>query len=86
MDVVQNWSFNEHPASVGESYLQHMNTAFGFSGRMLLGAMACFVHGLLPFLFTRTGSGTIVLLHERMVTARHRQVVKSAPAALAEPG
>jgi hypothetical protein len=79
MDVVQSLSFNEHPASVGETYLQHMGTAFGFSGRMLLGAMACFVHGLLPFMFTRTGSGTIMLLHERMITARHRPSAPHSP-------
>jgi hypothetical protein len=79
---MKNWSFNQHPAAVGETYLEHMGTAFGFSGRMLLGGLACFVHGLLPFLFTRTGSGTIALLHERMVTARHRPA--PAPAALAK--
>ena len=28
-------SFTEHPASVGESYLEHMGVAFSFGGRML---------------------------------------------------
>jgi len=64
------WSLNEHPASVGETYLEHMGVAFSFSGRMLLGGMACFVHGVLPFLFTRTGSGTVAELYQRMVTSR----------------
>lgn len=66
------WSFNEHPASVGESYLEHMGVASSFGWAMLRGSAACFVHALLPFLCTRTGSDTIRALHERMVTARAR--------------
>ncbi len=64
--------FQDHPTSVGETYTQHMGTAFGFGGRMLLAGLACMVHGVLPFLFTRTGSTTITTLHDRMVTNRRR--------------
>ncbi|MBP0494231.1 DUF6356 family protein [Pararoseomonas indoligenes] len=63
-------SFTEHPAAVGESYAEHMHTASWFGWQMLLGAGACFVHALLPFLFTRTGSAKIALLHDRMVANR----------------
>jgi hypothetical protein len=66
---LRRW-FTEHPASVGESYLEHLRTAFGFSSRMLVGSLACFVHALLPFAFTRTGSKCIDELHARMVTQR----------------
>jgi len=65
-------SFTDHPASVGETYTEHMHTAAWFGWRMLLGAFACFVHALLPFLFTRTGSATIAQLHDRMVVNRVR--------------
>ena len=65
-------SFTDHPASVGETYTEHMHTAAWFGWRMLLGALACFVHALLPFLFTRTGSATIAQLHDRMVVNRVR--------------
>jgi len=65
-------SFTAHPSSVGETYAEHMGTAAWFGWRMLLGAGACFVHALLPFLFTRTGSATVTLLHDRMVTNRIR--------------
>ncbi|WP_424135585.1 DUF6356 family protein [Roseomonas chloroacetimidivorans] len=65
-------SFTEHPASVGETYIEHMHTAAWFGWRMLLGSLACFVHALLPFLFTRTGSATITQLHDRMVVNRVR--------------
>jgi hypothetical protein len=62
--------FNEHPASVGESYWGHLLRASWFGGRMLFGAGACFVHAIFPFLFVRTGSATITVLHQAMVTNR----------------
>jgi hypothetical protein len=68
MDIAR--LFTRHPASVGESYLQHLVTALIFGSRMLLGGLACFVHALLPFLFVRTASRCIAQLHERMVVNR----------------
>ncbi len=65
--------FTDHPASVGETYGEHLQVAGGFGLRMILGGIACLLHGLLPFLFTRTGSSTIALLHERMVISRRRR-------------
>ncbi len=63
-------SFTEHPATVGESYFQHLRTAFSFSFGMICGGLACLVHGVFPFLFTTTGSSKIRSLHERMVLHR----------------
>ena len=51
--------FTDHPASVNETYFQHMAMAFGFGGRMLAGALACFVHGLLPWKCLTRGSDTV---------------------------
>ena len=65
--------FTDHPASVNESYLQHMGAAFGFGASMLGGALACFVHGLFPWLCLTRGSDTIRVLHHRMVTHRTRK-------------
>ena len=62
--------FTEHPASVGESYTQHMGMAFGFGGKMVFAGLACLLHGIFPFLFTRTGRNCIEDLHYRMVTHR----------------
>lgn len=67
-------SFTEHPASVGETYGQHLRHASGFGLRMILGGCACLVHGLLPFLFVKTGSRQINSLHDRMVTNRKGQM------------
>jgi hypothetical protein len=42
---------------------------------MIIGGIACLLHGIFPFLFVRTGSDQIRLLHERMVTHRRKTVV-----------
>ena len=62
--------FTDHPASVGESYLDHMHVALSFGFSMVGGGLACIVHGVLPALFVRTGSETVGQLHSRMVTSR----------------
>jgi len=64
--------FAEHPSSVGESYFQHMRSAHGFALRMVMTGLLCFVHGLLPFLFKQTASRQVEILHDVMVTNRHR--------------
>ncbi|MFN3591692.1 MAG: DUF6356 family protein [Thermaurantiacus sp.] len=62
--------FRDHPASVGETYLEHMAHAFSFGVAMILGGLACMLHALVPGLCTRTGSDCIRRLHHRMVTHR----------------
>jgi hypothetical protein len=73
--------FSEHPASVDETYGQHLLQASGFGTRMIVAGLACLVHGLLPFLFVRTGSAAITELHTRMVTHRRRQALAEDRAA-----
>lgn len=65
-------AFTDHPASVGESYGEHFLHASGFGLRMVLGGLACILHGFLPFLFVRTGSDQIRTLHGRMVVNRSK--------------
>ena len=64
--------FSQHPASVGESYAQHLVSAMTFALTMALGAVVCCVHALLPFLFEKTGSRMVTHLHEVMLTHRTR--------------
>lgn len=71
-------SFTEHPASVGENYFEHMGVAGWFGWRMFCASLACFVHAVLPFAFTRTGSATIAELHDRMVRNRATHRVPTA--------
>lgn len=75
-----NWKtpFTEHPASVGETYFQHMGAAFSFGSRMVAAGFCCLLHGLLPFLFVTKGRETIATLHDEMVTNR---AGRHAPAA-----
>lgn len=63
-------TFTEHPASVGESYTEHLFRAMYFGTRMMFAGIACVVHGVLPFLFVRTGSRAIAELNDRMVVNR----------------
>jgi hypothetical protein len=77
-------SFTEHPASVGENYLEHLRHASGFAASMITGGFACLVHALLPFLFTTTGSRVVAALHTRMVTnRRHPGAVRPGVEAMA---
>ncbi len=64
--------FTEHPASVDETYLEHLGVASSFGARMILAGLACLIHALLPFLFVKTGSLAIAALYERMVAKRRR--------------
>ena len=64
--------FRDHPASVGETYLEHFLHAMSFGWAMLGGSIACFVHGMLPWAHTRTGSQTVIRLHDRMVINRKK--------------
>jgi Family of unknown function (DUF6356) len=65
-------AFTEHPSSVGESYFEHLLRAVSFGTRMMLAGIACLVHGVLPFLFVRTGSRAITELSDRMITQRQQ--------------
>jgi hypothetical protein len=65
--------FTSHPASVGETYGEHFVAATYFSRQLLIAALACFVHAVLPFLFEKTASGILRRLHERMVVSRAAQ-------------
>lgn len=70
--------FTEHPASVGETYGQHLVQASYFGGRMVFAGLACLLHALLPFLCVRTGSQAIEELNAKMLARRrHPQANES---------
>ena len=60
--------FTAHPASVGETYGQHLRFALAFGARMTLGGLAAAIHALFPFLFIRTASRAL----EELNTLRDR--------------
>ena len=74
--------FLEHPESVGESYREHQRQAFSFGTQMLFGAIACFLHGLVPAWCRCTASSTIARLHDRMKNRVPRSATPTVPHAI----
>ena len=70
--------FTEHPASVGETYVEHLVRATCFGGRMVAAGLACMLHALLPFIFVRTGSEAITELNERMLATKRAGAARAA--------
>lgn len=62
--------FTTHPASVDETYGEHLASASYFARQLFVAAIACLVHAVLPFLFANTASGILRRLHERIVVSR----------------
>jgi Family of unknown function (DUF6356) len=79
---VINRLFLDHPRSVGESYFEHQRKAMAFGARMFAGAIACFLHGIIPGLFCQTGSRTVSRLYDRMVVNRSTHSVRDPRIAL----
>jgi len=59
-----------HLEEIEEGYFEHMGHAFSFSRRMISAGFCCFLHGLLPNAFRKTGSNCIAVLHDEMVVNR----------------
>jgi hypothetical protein len=67
--------FTAHPASVGETYGQHLRFALRFGTFMTLGGLAAAIHALFPFLFITTASRVLDELNAlRDRNARRRTV------------
>jgi hypothetical protein len=75
----------EHPSAVGESYVQHLVFAIRFGMTMILGGLACCVHGICPFLCTSTGSRIVLALHGRIRSRGRGSVHPSSPPSTAVP-
>jgi len=58
--------FTEHPASVGETYLEHQHRAFRIARRLLVAAAAAVVHALVPALFTTQASDRVAEIHDEI--------------------
>ena len=58
--------FLKHPREVAESYPQHMGVAMRFGFLMVRSGLACMIHGIVPALFTRTGSSMVKRLYGEM--------------------
>ncbi len=61
-------AFTEHPASVGESYGEHMRVSLGFAGNCALAAGAAFVHAIVPSMCSKSASTRIRAMHATIST------------------
>jgi hypothetical protein len=52
-------AFTAHPASVGESYIEHFGVALKYAGWLAAASFCALVHAVLPFMFEKTASGMI---------------------------
>ena len=66
--------FTAHPASVGETYRQHLRFALAFGAQMTLGGLAAAIHALFPFLFITTASRAL----EGLNAMRDRDALRPA--------
>lgn len=62
--------FVDHPASVNESYFQHMRFAASFAFWLFAAALAAMVHAIVPALCETTASSVLRKLVARM-DSRH---------------
>lgn len=62
--------FLDHPASVGESYVEHFGVASRFGWRLLRGGLACMAHAAVPAAFKSAGSDTVKELNDQLVAKR----------------
>jgi len=69
--------FSDHPASAGESYLEHLVRAAGIGVRLVVSGLACLLHALVPSAFPTTGSETIERLHREVTALRARRASRS---------
>lgn len=76
-------AFRDHPASVGETYGQHMRAASAFGFKLWLAGLLCLIHALLPFLFVRSASAMVETLHDRMIRYRASRGTAPGPNAAA---
>ena len=62
--------FLDHPATVDETYFQHMRFAFSFAFWLGAAALAALVHAIIPAMCETTASRILKRLHAR-IESRH---------------
>jgi len=58
--------FADHPATVGQTYLEHFAFSASFSLRLLLASFTAIVHAIFPCFFEKNTSRSIEELSQRM--------------------
>ncbi len=68
--------FTAHPATVSETYAEHLRFASATGFWMVIGGLACILHGLFPFTCTTVGSRTIRRLYDRLSSGHRKPVME----------
>lgn len=58
--------FTDHPASVDETYFQHMRFAFSFAGLLFMAGGAALIHAVFPAMCETTASRLIRKMYARI--------------------
>lgn len=66
MKSVMNKILFEHPASVNESYFEHMRFASSFALGLFIAGGAAVVHAVIPCLCEKTASNKITELYRKI--------------------
>jgi hypothetical protein len=75
--------FQDHPAKVGEGYIEHMVFAFGFSARLFRAAFAALVHGVVPCLHETTASSAVLDMGNELRARRASMAAEGGQGAVA---
>lgn len=71
-------AFTEHPEETGESYLQHLWFTTKMSLRFIYTTIVLLIHGIFPFLLTRTAStqieGVYRIMKSRIPQSRRDEI------------
>jgi hypothetical protein len=71
-------AFTTHPAQTGETYWQHLHFTVIMTVRLLFSALVLLLHGILPFLCTRTASRQVEIIYrlmrQRIPKHRHMKI------------
>lgn len=59
--------FTQHPESVGETYVEHLQIASKSGFKLVVAGFACLIHSIFPFLFITTASRTVQEINQKMV-------------------
>ena len=68
-NLLDRWFF-DHPATVGESYFQHMRFAIGFAFWLVVAGLAALVHAIFPAM-CETTAGRILRKLVACMDSRH---------------
>ncbi|MEP0702045.1 MAG: DUF6356 family protein [Lentilitoribacter sp.] len=71
MNIMLRQIFLSHPASVDETFVQHMLFALSFAVKLFAAAFAALVHAFVPCLFEKTASRILIDLSNRVQNRTH---------------